>query len=259
LKIAWKLATNPPKAFADHALSSEWALPLALAALALAIALKNRLITLALVGIGVVIVALQAGSEISFGPAAIGVPSLDAHTFGTAFTALVVPQVALSFANSCLATADAARRYFGERAVRVMPGRLATTLGAANILSGAIAGMPVCHGAGGLTAHYAFGARRAAAPLFMGAVLVGLALLFGSALPVVLAAFPLPILAGLLAAAGILHIGLLRDLSDAPSWVLALGVGAIGFELNLTIALAAGLVAWWLPRGVKLAASGARA
>ena len=79
-----------------------------------------------------------------------------------AFTVLVVPQVPLSFANSCLATADAARVYFGKAAERVRPGRLATTFGSADLLAGAISGMPVCHGAGGMTAHYAFGARTAA-------------------------------------------------------------------------------------------------
>jgi ABC-2 type transport system permease protein len=59
------------------------------------------------------------------------------------------------------------------------------------------------------------------------------------------------ILAGLLASAGLLHIGLLRDLRGAYDWALALVVGAVGFELNLTIALVLGLAAWWLPRGAR--------
>ena len=102
------------------------------------------------------------------------------------------------------ATADAARTYFGERASRITPGRLATSLGTAGLLAGTIGGMPVCHGAGGLTAHYRFGARRAAAPALMGVVLLVLALALGGGLAAVLAAFPLPILAGLLATAGLL-------------------------------------------------------
>jgi hypothetical protein len=162
---------------------------------------------------------------------------------------LVVPQLPLSFANSCLATADAARTYFGERAAAVTPGRLATTFGTATTFAGAIAGMPVCHGAGGLTAHYKFGARRAAAPALMGAVLLVGALVFGSGLAVLLAAFPLPILAGLLASAGLLHITLLRDLDGVHEWALALGVGIVGFQTNLSVALGAGLAVWWLWRG----------
>ena len=92
----------------------------------------------------------------------------------------VVPQLPLSFANSCLATADAARTYFGERAARIRPGRLATSLGSANVLAGAISGMPVCHGAGGLTAHHAFGARTGGAPLALGSALLVLAAIAGA-------------------------------------------------------------------------------
>jgi MFS superfamily sulfate permease-like transporter len=157
--------------------------------------------------------------------------------------------VPLSFANSCLATADAAKTYFGERAARVKPGRLATTFGAANFISAGLSGMPVCHGAGGMTAHYAFGARTGGAPLAMGSSLLVLALAAGSGLAALLAAFPLPILAGLLAMAGLLHIALLRDLRDVWSWAMALTVGLVGFEVNLSYALALGLLLWWVPRG----------
>jgi MFS superfamily sulfate permease-like transporter len=139
--------------------------------------------------------------------------------------------------------------YFGEDGTRVRPGRLATTFGTANLLAGAISGMPVCHGAGGMTAHYKFGARTAAAPLIMGASILVLAVGFGAGLAQVLPAFPLPLLAGLLATAGLLHIALLRDLRGARDWALALLVGGIGFEVNLLWALAAGLAAWWIPYG----------
>ena len=89
---------------------------------------------------------------------------MDAAAVWTALTLLVLPQVPLTFANSCVATADAAQTYFGERAASVRPGRLATTLGSANVLAGPIGGMPVCHGAGGLTAHHSFGARHGPVP-----------------------------------------------------------------------------------------------
>jgi SulP family sulfate permease len=164
-------------------------------------------------------------------------------------TVLVIPQAPLTFANSCLATADASRKYFGEEARRVRPGKLATTLGFANLFSGAISGMPVCHGAGGMTAHHSFGARTGGAPLAIGGSLVALAILFGSSLSALLVAFPLPILAGLLACAGLLHIGLLRDLRGLRDWTLALAIGIAGFELNnIAYALAGGLVIWWLMR-----------
>lgn len=248
LKIAWNLVADPPRAFVEQALDPAAAIPLGVVVLGLALALKQQSVSLALVAAGGITMVVLKGGELSLGPSALELPSLDGATLFTALTVLVVPQLPLSFANSCLATADAARTYFGELAGRVRPGRLATTFGSANLLAGSISGMPVCHGAGGLTAHYAFGARTAGAPVAMGVGLIVLSVGFGAGLAPLLAAFPLPILAGLLAAAGVLHIGLLRDLSGWYDWMLALVVGAVGFQLNLTIALALGLAAWWLPR-----------
>jgi sulfate permease, SulP family len=105
--------------------------------------------------------------------------------------------------------------------------------------------MPVCHGAGGLTAHVAFGARTGGAPLVMGVALLTLAVGFGAGLAALLTAFPLPILAGLLATAGLLHIGLLRDLRGLHSWALALTVGLVGYQVHLAPALAGGLAVYW--------------
>jgi len=247
LKVAWGLLSDPPEAFSEHALASRWAVPLGASIAALALLLRRRPIALALVGVGTAVMLVESGGALSLGPSALELPSLSAATFTAAFTALVVPQLPLTFANSCLAPADAARTYFGDRARRVTPGRLATTLGAANLFSGSIAGMPVCHGAGGLTAHYAFGARSAVAPLAMGSALIAVALLVGSGLAVLLTAFPLPILAGLLATAGLLHIALLRDLRGAREWGIAVVVGGLGFGWNLALGLAVGLVLWWVP------------
>ncbi len=251
LKIAWDLVTDPPKSFSEHALSADWALPLALLTLVLAFALRDYPITLALVAVGAIVTVVLAGGEAAFGPSALALPSLDTATIVTAFTVLVVPQVPLSFANSCLATADAAKVYFGEQGSRVRPGRLATTFGSANLFAGAVSGMPVCHGAGGLTAHYAFGARTGGAPLAMGGLLLALAIGLGTSLAELLTAFPLPILAGVLATAGVLHILLLRDLRGVRAWAFALPVGIVGFELNLTVALGIGLALWWGAEGLR--------
>ena len=253
LKIAWGLVTDAPKAFKAHALSPAWAVGLALGVVVASLALRRYPVALVLVGTGIVVMLVTTGGHAQLGPSAIHVPSFDGSTLWTAFVVLAIPQLPLSFANSCLATADAARKYFGEEAAqRVRPGRLATTLGSANLFAGAIGGMPVCHGAGGMTAHYAFGARTAAAPAAMGTALLVIAVAVGSGLAALLGAFPLPILAGLLATAGLLHIGLLGDLRGAGNWTLALLVGMVGFEVNLAYALALGLALWWIPRGLRV-------
>jgi sulfate permease, SulP family len=249
LKIAWGLVTDPPKSFGEYALATNWALPLGILALVLALTLRRYAISILLVGAGAITALVLAGGHLELGPSPLTVPSLTGGVLLTALTVLVLPQAPLSFANSCLATADAARVYYGQAGERVRPGRLATSFGTANLVAGAISGMPVCHGAGGMTAHYKFGARTGAAPLVMGGALFALAIGFGAGLAEVLPAFPLPILAGLLATAGLLHIALLRDLRGARDWALALLVGGIGFELNLLWALAAGLTVWWIPYG----------
>ena len=248
LKIAWELVADPPAAFDDRGLGVVAATAMALLALAALVALRRVAAALALVVLGTVLMLARSGGGIELGPSALALPDLDADVLLTALTVLVIPQLPLTFANSCLATADAARTYFAERAAHVTPGRLATSLGSANLLAGALSGMPVCHGAGGLTAHHAFGARTGGAPLVMGGGLVVVALAAGSGLAVVLAAFPLPILAALLAAAGVLHLGLARDLDGAGAWAVALLVASLGFGLNLAVGLAAGLAAVWGPR-----------
>jgi sulfate permease, SulP family len=251
LKIAWGLVAHPPKSFSEHAIAPPAALMLGVLALVLALALKRYGISLALVAIAVAVMLTSAGSSIELGPSALSLPSLDTAALATAFTVLVLPQLPLSFANSCLATADAARTYFGERAEQVRPGRLATSFGVANLFAGSISGMPVCHGAGGLTAHVKFGARTGAAPIAIGVTLLAVALSIGAGLGSLLAAFPLPILAALLAASGLLHIGLLRDLEGAGAWAIALAVGAVGFLVHLALAVLVGLALWWSARAFR--------
>jgi sulfate permease, SulP family len=245
LKVAWGLVHAPPRAFEDRAADPALLIGLGLVVTGMAFALRRHLVSLVLVGAGLGVAIARAGGELALGPSSLTLPSLDAGTFWTALVLLVVPQIPLTFANSCIATADAARTYFGEAASRIRPGRLATSLGFANLFSGAIAGMPVCHGAGGMTAHRAFGARTGGAPLVMGAALVTLALTLGAGLAALLAGFPVAVLAGMLAVAGLLHVGLLRDLTGAGAWGIALLVGLTGILTNLAVALALGLALWW--------------
>jgi MFS superfamily sulfate permease-like transporter len=216
-----------------------------------ALLLRRRKITLFFVVLAMVAMVLTFHGSVTFGPSAVHLPHLSWTAFTAAAVALVLPQVPLSFANSCLATADVARTYFGDAARRVRPGRLAITLGLANLFAGGISGMPVCHGAGGMTAHRSFGARSGGAPIMLGSILIALALGVGATLTAALSGFPVPILAGLLTVAGLLHIALLKDLRHPANWAVALAVGIVGFLSNLAIALVGGLVIWWLVRAIQ--------
>lgn len=251
-KLAWDLVWNTPTAFVDQQ-GSPWVLvALGVVGVAVLLAARQFPITLVLLAVAVVAMVVRAPTPLALGPSAITLPELDWNTFATAAVVLVLPQLPLTFANSCLATADAARVYFGDAASRVRPGRLAVSLGLANLAVGAIGGMPLCHGAGGLTAHRAFGARTGGAPIIIGSLLALLAVGVGASTGVLLAGFPVSILAAMMAVAGLLHITLLRDLRSRRDWVFALGVGVLGVSTNLAIALVAGLAGWWAWRAYGL-------
>lgn len=254
-KLAWILTTTPPMAFADHTEPTWWLATGALVVVLAGLAMPRRVVALVLFVLTLLAVGLGAHGSLTLGPLALGPlalgpsaipwPELSMDAFTIAAVVLVIPQLPLTFANSCLATADAARTYFGAAAARVQPGRLALSLGLANLLAGSIGGMPVCHGAGGMTAHYGFGARTGGTPIILGSVLLFLALVLGASLTTLVTNFPIPILAGLLGIAGLLHIALLRDLREPAHWALAIAVGVAGFLANLAIALTAALLVWW--------------
>src|SRR3546814_14007024 len=90
-----------------------------------------------------------------------------------AFSLLVLPQLSLTLSNAVVLTALIAGDYFGHRAAHVTPVRLSVTSGLANLLLTQFGALPMCPGAGGLAAHYRFGARRGTAPLRLGLVQIG--------------------------------------------------------------------------------------
>jgi SulP family sulfate permease len=243
VKVAWGLVTDPPGSFAEPLFGGIW---LVIAGLAIAVVAwfgRRHGLGLVIVGLGLGFAVWTGWSDLALGPSAIPLPSLTVEAFTAAATALVLPQLPLTFANSCLAPADAARTYYGaEAARRVTPSRLAVSLGAADLFAGSIGGMPVCHGAGGMTAHRAFGARTGGAPLLMGTILLVLALGVGAGLTGVLTQFPVAVLAGLLAVAGALHMALVRDLRGTRDLAIAAIVGVLGVAGQLALGLVVGLV-----------------
>ncbi|WP_136255876.1 putative sulfate/molybdate transporter [Onishia niordana] len=107
-----------------------------------------------------------------------------------AMSVFVLPQLSLTFTNAILLTALLAGDYFGDRASHVTPVRLSISSGLANLFLPPLGALPMCHGAGGLAAHYRFGARSGGAPLMIGVALIAFALLPGGVGLTVLAAIP---------------------------------------------------------------------
>ena len=242
-KIAWGLVTSPPATF-----THQWNPAIVAAAcVALTIALlrwrRASALVVVVLGLGLAVWASWGSGPMALGPTPLVVPSISAADLLLAGTLLVLPQIPLTVANSCLAPADAAPVYFPGAAPRVTPSRLALTLGGANLAVGAIGGMPLCHGAGGMSAHHAFGARSWRAPAVIGGALVAVALLLGQDLALVLRSFPVAILAALLLVAGITHVRLLGDLRGWFAWAIAVAIGIGGVTGHLLAAVILGLAA----------------
>ncbi len=121
-QLAWKLVTATPKAFSDHRHSIWWLAGATVIVIAAGLLLRRHQITLVFIALAVVAMALSFHGSVTFGPSAVHPPHLSWTAFSAAAVALVLPQFPLSFANSCLATADAARTYFGDAARRVRSG-----------------------------------------------------------------------------------------------------------------------------------------
>lgn len=162
-----------------------------------------------------------------------------AGSFGVALVLLVIPQLPLTFGNAVVAVTDLAHRYFGADAARVTPTAVCVSCGLGNLVSGVIGGMPMCHGAGGLTAHVRLGARRAGMNLVLGGALVAVGLLFARQAPVILGLLPVWALAAFLAYAGLRHALLVADLRGG-TLALAVTAGAVGAALG-NLAVTAGV------------------
>ena len=198
--------------------------------------------TLAVLGAGVAVgLAVGGPPEVGLGPQAPSVSVPDGPAFATALTSLVLAQLPLTFGNSVVATADAERTYFGPAARRVSPHRLAASIGLSNLLTGLTGAMPVCHGAGGVTAHYKLGARTAGATLSVGLLYLGLALAFGGSLPALLALLAPGVLAGMLLYVALQHALLAGSLEALPDRLIAAGVGMVALLAgNLAVGFGAG-------------------
>ena len=105
---------------------------------------------------------------------------------GAAFLAL--PQLPLTLGNAVIAIREENNRLFPDRSVT--ESSIAISTGLLNCGSAVLGGIPMCHGAGGMAGHVAFGARTGGAPIILGTVLLLLALGFSGSITVVLELLP---------------------------------------------------------------------
>ncbi|NYT05315.1 MAG: sulfate transporter, partial [Methanomicrobiales archaeon] len=147
---------------------------------------------------------------------------------------LVIPQMPLALTNATLATALLARDLYGRD---IPPDRLAMTIGAMNIVSVPFGGFPMCHGAGGLAAHYRFGARTGGGNIIGGIILLGAAVFFAT--PAAIQSIPVGIFGALLVFVA-LELG--KNALKTDSLPVTGIMGVIAVLASMTVAFLAGII-----------------
>lgn len=190
-------------------------------------------------------VALKLGPE----PLRFAFPSFP--DFWSALFLLVIPQIPLTLGNAIIGTTDTAKNLFGEGdiTIRATNRGFATSMGLVNIVVGFFSGMPVCHGAGGLAAHYRFGARTGGSNIMIGIIFMIIALLFGKIGVGILSTIPNAVLGILLLFAGLELALLIRDISERKDLFVSLIIAGISLATkNMGIAFASGILVDWVIR-----------
>jgi len=162
--------------------------------------------------------------------------------FMFAVFAVVLPQIPMTFGNAVIANADLSTRYFGEKSGKMTYKSLCTSMAIGNFISFAMGGMPLCHGAGGLGAHYRFGARTAGSNLMIGFILIFLVLVLGDNIILILSMIPLSILGVLLVFAGGQLAMTILDVRERKSMFVVVLILGTTLAYNLALGFGIGLV-----------------
>ena len=223
--------------------------------------LENKILPAAIIVVlGGLIFGLTFGTHEGFEHVKIGIhlpgflpygwPSAADFTF--ALLALVLPQIPMTLGNAVIAYADLSRDYFGEQSKRITYKAACVSMALANFLSSSIGGMPLCHGAGGLAAHYRFGARTAGSNLMIGVIFAALAVFLGRNCLVIIYLLPLSVLGVLLLFAGSQLALTVLDLRNRKELFVCLIILGITLATNLAAGFITGIAVACLLKWKKL-------
>lgn len=193
---------------------------------------------LCVIGLGFILAISRAGLP---DPGALILPELiipNLNEFMTAGVHLVPPQLPLTLTNAILATTFLVSDLFKKE---VNPDTLCKSVGLMSMSSSLLGGFPMCHGAGGLAAHYRFGAKTGFALIFGGILLLILA--FICADPAVVMALPKGMFGVLLV---VVAIELIKYGINTQKWVITGLIGLLAIPFGLAVAFCIGLVLSWI-------------
>lgn len=158
---------------------------------------------------------------------------------------VALPQTPLTITNAVLVTAVLCRQLYGERAVKVNERNLLFTMGLGNLLMSPWGAYPMCHGSGGVAAHYRFGARTQIAPYIIGGILLVLGLGLGSDAAALFSLIPLEVLGTLLLFSGIDMARAVNLNEEKEELLLITVVVVLTLVTNPGIAFFTGLLLAW--------------
>ena len=180
----------------------------------------------------------------------LGWPTKADFTF--ALFALVLPQIPMTLGNAVIAYADLSKDYFGDNSKKITYKSVCVSMALANLVSSTIGGMPLCHGAGGLAAHYRFGAHSAGSNLMIGGIFVVLALALGDGSLAVIYLLPLSVLGILLLFAGSQLALTIMDLKNRKDFFVVLFMLGITLASNLAAGFMVGIGLAYLLKSERL-------
>jgi SulP family sulfate permease len=203
---------------------------------------------------------LVLGARIDLGEGAVGLHLPELLPFGFpgeadftfALFALVLPQLPMTLGNAVLAYTDLSKVYFADQSARVTNRGACVSMALANFLSFCVGGMPLCHGAGGLAAHYCFGARTAGSNVMIGFLFLALAVLLGEGIVGLFNLLPMSVLGALLVFAGSQLTLTIMDLERRKDYFVAALILGITLASNLAAGFIAGMIVAHLLRWERL-------
>jgi MFS superfamily sulfate permease-like transporter len=167
---------------------------------------------------------------------------------GTLFLAL--PQLPLTLGNAIIAISEENNRLFPDRPVT--ENNVAISTGLMNCGSAILGGVPMCHGAGGMAGHVAFGARTGGAPIILGAILLLLALGYSGSVNILFGLLPRAVLGVILFLTGSqLALGSCDFSKNKGERYITIVTAAFSMW-NVGLAFIAGLLLWYLLRQGRL-------
>jgi MFS superfamily sulfate permease-like transporter len=114
---------------------------------------------------------------------------------------LALPQVPLTLGNAIIGVREENNRLFPDRPVSDR--QVAVSTGVMNLFGSAVGGVPMCHGAGGMAGHVAFGARTGGSLVILGVLLLVLATAFSGSVVALFEVIPQAVLGAILFMTGV--------------------------------------------------------